>query len=282
MSTKLTPLQLAILQAMQAAIPPQQNALAELFGSRKGETNALADLFKPSSPKSTGLGMFANSYPSALGSGLLRPGGRSLFGSGIAPKTRHVFYSFHYADVFRVNHIRKSDQFRSTDKESPRVVDRSLWERARNTNPTSLAGIIDRGLEGTSTTCVLAGFATWSREWVRYEIARSLARGNGLLTVYLNGCQCPNTGFDSRGPNPLDQLALGADMRIYEWQRGAWQLFRRVSEELPVWPKWLRQLRFGEPMVQLSQGAASYDWIADDGLHNLIRWTDAAASAAGK
>jgi hypothetical protein len=117
---------------------------------------------------------------------------------------------------------------------------------------------------------------------VRYEIARSLVRGNGLLTVYLNGCQCPNNGFDPRGPNPLDQLALGADMRIYEWQAGGWQLFPRIPEKVAAWPKWLRQPRFGEPMVQLSAGAASYDWIADDGLHNLIRWTDAAAVAAGK
>jgi hypothetical protein len=34
--------------------------------------------------------------------------------------------------------------------------------------------------------------------------------------------------------------------------------------------------------MQLSAGARSYDWVADDGAKNLIHWTDAAAAAAGK
>src|SRR3546814_7041115 len=76
-------------------------------------------------------------------------------------------------DIFRVNHIRKAGQFRLVDKQRlPTPQDRSLWEEAKLKNPSALKGMIDRGLEGTSVTCVLAGYETWNRPWVRYEIAK--------------------------------------------------------------------------------------------------------------
>jgi hypothetical protein len=223
--------------------------------------------------------MFSN--PSPIRGGLLSPGALALFG-GIAPKTRHVFHSFHYADVRRVNQIRMCDQFRPNDRDTPRAIDRSLWETAKKTSSAALARMIDNGLEGTSVTCVLAGTHTWSREWVRYEIARSLARGNGLLTVYIHNCRCPTNGIAPAGYNPLDQIALGSEMRIYEWEPSVgWRLYGRIPEKLTSWPKWLPQAAPGH-LMQLSAGARAYDWIADNGAHNLIHWTDAAAAAAGK
>lgn len=213
--------------------------------------------------------------------GLLSPGALALLGA-VTPKTRHVFHSFHYADVRRVNHIRLCDQFRPADKNTPRAIDRSLWETAKKTNPASLSRMIDKGLEGTSVTCVLAGTETWCRKWVIYEIARSLARGNGLLTVHINNCRCPTNGIAPRGPNPLDQVALGSDMRIYVWVSGVgWQLYSRIPEKLTSWPKWLPQAGPGR-IMQLGTGTRTYDWIANDGVRSLIHWTDAAAAAAGK
>jgi hypothetical protein len=223
--------------------------------------------------------MFGSSNPLNLG----MPSSRAmkdLFGG--LPKTRHTFYSFHYADVMRVNQIRMCDQFKTTDRRTPRVVDRSLWETAKLKNPSALASMIDKGLAGTSATCVLAGTETWSREWVKYEIARSLERGNGLLAVFIHNCPCPRNGRSAQGYNPLDQIALGSDMRIYEWvSYVGWKLFRRVPEKLTSWPKWLPEAVPGH-LVQLSAGAHSYDWVANDGVRNLIHWTDAAAAAAGK
>lgn len=195
----------------------------------------------------------------------------------IPPKPRNVFYSFHYADIFRVNHIRKSGQFRTGDK----VRDRSLWEKARRTDAEKLKRVIKIGLGSTTVTCVLAGYETWSREWVRYEIAWSLMRGNALLTVFIDGCECPRNGFAARGHDPLDAMALGWDNRIYEHVGGQWVLYSKVVGKVPGWPKWLPRPSVNRVMP-LSEGAPSYDWVADDGHKNLHRWADRAAIAAGK
>jgi hypothetical protein len=141
--------------------------------------------------------------------------------------------------------------------------------------------MIDKGLEGTTATVVVAGYETWSREWVRYEIARSLARGNGLVTVFIDGCECPNTGFNPRGPNPLSFMAVGWNNRIYEknaW--GEWVPYSKINEEIS-WPKWL-QRPMPNHLMPLDRCADARDWIQNDGRQNLVHWTHAAALAAGK
>ena len=280
-NSQLTALQLAIARALQGkSLPPKRNALADLFDiPPKPTNNALAELlFKPTTPPPAlkASDVFGNPYPGNLG--FPSAGALALFGR----KTRHTFYSFHFDDVMRVNQIRMCDQFRTTDKRTPRVVDRSLWEQAKRTHPAALSSMIDRGLEGTSTTCVLAGTQTWSREWVRYEIARSLERGNGLLTVFIHNCPCPRNGRAAPGHNPLDFIALSIDRQIYELVAGGWKPYGRIRNKLSAWPKWLRPVMFGEFLVPLSQSAARYDWVAQDGSRNLIHWTDEAAAAAGR
>lgn len=198
-----------------------------------------------------------------------------------AIKVRNVFYSFHFSDVFRVNHVRNSGKIRPADK--GRLLtpnDRSLWERVKRTNPANLRRVIDRGLLGTSVTCVLVGTETWSREWVRYEIARSLARGNGLVAVHIDKCECPRTGFLPAGFNPLAQMALGWDLRIYEFVNGGWYPYSKIAQPLTCWPRWLQRPSPG-CVMPLDTGTASYDWKLDNGYRNLIRWTDAAAKSAG-
>ena len=117
----------------------------------------------------------------ALNGGLPKTSPRLL--GGLAPaKVRNVFYSFHYQDVLRVNQVRNSGKIRPTDKGRQLTPqDRSLWEEVQRTNPRNLRTVIDSGLGGTSVTCVLAGYDTWSREWVRYEIARSLRKARCRL-----------------------------------------------------------------------------------------------------
>jgi len=223
-----------------------------------------------------------------LGAAIPTPNTVNPFLLGLAaPKIRRVFYSFHYqADIFRVNHIRKAGQFRTVDKwRAPTPQDRSLWEEAKVKNPGALVGMIDKGLEGTSVTCVLAGFETWNRPWVRYEIAKSLQRGNGLVVGTIHNCNCPKNGYSAPGHNPLAQMAVGYDAqskpRIYEWFNGAWRIYPRLSAPLSSWPKWLPVPQPGHVM-QLSSGTRCYDWITDGGAANLLHWTDAAAIAAGK
>ncbi|SLK08728.1 TIR domain-containing protein [Novosphingobium mathurense] len=198
------------------------------------------------------------------------------------PAVRRVFYSFHYDDVFRVNHVRNAGKIRAVDRGRQLTPqDRSLWERVKRTNPANLRRVIDARLQGTSVTCVLVGSETWEREWVRYEIARSFFRGNGLLAVHIDKCPCPRNGISRQGANPLAYLALGWDMRIYEHVAGGWYHYSKIQQRMTSWPRWLPKPSHGRVMP-LSEGTASYDWKLHDGYRNLLRWTDAAAKIAGR
>ena len=198
----------------------------------------------------------------------------------ITATPRNVFYSFHYDDVLRVNHVRQSGKIRPADS-GRNLRDRSLWEKVKRTDPSNLKRVINKGLEGTSVTCVLAGYETWSRRWVRYEIARSLFRGNGLLTVHIDRCKCPRSGIGARGSNPLAAMALGWDSYIYEHRGNQWVRYADLTDKVPVWPRWLAKPAEGYVMP-LSSAAPSYDWISNDGYNNLLHWTDAAARRAGR
>lgn len=98
---------------------------------------------------------------------------------------RRVFFSFHYQqDIWRVNQIRNSHVV-----EGCSVVgfqDASLWEEALKQGDAAVKRMIDGGLEGTTVTAVLIGAQTAARPYVNYEIERSIARGNGLLGLYIH------------------------------------------------------------------------------------------------
>lgn len=281
----------ALLARQHGLKPPVSPIVRALMRAREAneQANALNPFLSPlarPTPPTTLSGQFDRNPPPFVGLlGSLADVGRPVptplqpnaLAGYVGPTPRNIFYSFHYLDVFRVNHIRKGFKFRTGDK----VRDRSLWETVRRTDETNLKRVINGGLNGTSVTCVLAGYETWSREWVRYEIARSLYCNKGLLTVFIDGCECPRGGFRPRGANPLDYIALGWDNRIYEQINGAWYLYDKIATKVPVWPKWLDKPGHGRCMP-LSMNAPSYDWIDDDGGRNLIRWANRAAIAAGR
>src|SRR5258708_5016916 len=138
----------------------------------------------------------------------------SLYG-GLAKKKRHVFFSFHYADVMRVNNVRQSGQFK-TDKTEGRSIegfyDRSLWESRKLDGPDAIKNLIREGVERTSVVCVLAGTNTWERRWVRYEIARAVVDGKGLFTIHINGINHHERGRpDDRSDNPCRYLGVARD-----------------------------------------------------------------------
>lgn len=99
---------------------------------------------------------------------------------------RKVFFSFHYDDVTRVNVVRNSDQITRRYTKAARFHDKSLWEEVKKQGPLAIKRMINGGLDGSSVTCVLIGSETWLRPWVRYEIVKSLARGNGILGVRIH------------------------------------------------------------------------------------------------
>src|SRR5258708_23904064 len=120
---------------------------------------------------------------------------------------KRVFFSFHYQDVidFRANVVR-NHWVSKPDREQAGYFDASIWEKARRFG--NLKRLINGALDGTSTTCVLVGSHTFARPWVRYEIIKSIARGNHTFGVHINGIRCKNQKLKPNGPNPFDYLAV--------------------------------------------------------------------------
>jgi len=201
---------------------------------------------------------------------------------------RRTFFSFQYDDIMRVNQVRKSWMIRpaSNDPRAPLWFhDSSIWEKSKETDDAKLARLILDGLDRTSVTCVLAGEETWSRPWVRFEIAASVKRGNGLLTVYIHAVKCPNNGHGNPGLNPLDFIGVyekptGGYFLCEKGFDGQWYQYDRIKGPVP-WPKYLPKASARNVAQPLSAGTKAYDY-AKNGYANLSLWVQAAAVAAGK
>ena len=88
-------------------------------------------------------------------------------------KKRKAFFSFHYDDIMRVNNVRNAWKIDHPDAPEMRsFLDSSLWEARKLENEDTLKRLMREGVQYASAVCVLAGRDTWSRRWVRYEIAR--------------------------------------------------------------------------------------------------------------
>lgn len=95
---------------------------------------------------------------------------------------RRVYFSFHYeGDVWRANQVRNS--WVTKDRESAGFQDAAEFEEVRRQGNAAIERWIDRNLEGTSVTAVLVGEDTCNRRWVRYELRRSIEKGNGIVII---------------------------------------------------------------------------------------------------
>lgn len=94
---------------------------------------------------------------------------------------RRVFFSFKYKDVSRAMVVRNS--WVTQGKESAGFVDAADFEKIKRQGDQAIKKWIDEQLEGTSVTVVLVGAKTCSSRWVKYEIQKSIERGNGLLGI---------------------------------------------------------------------------------------------------
>lgn len=208
-----------------------------------------------------------------------------------AHTNRRVFFSFHFDDILRVNNVRKAFQFVEDGRDStPRFFDSSLWEEKKLTNPEAIKNLIRYGVGHTSVVCVLVGTSTWSREWVRYEIARAVVENRGLLAVHLNGINHHSgRGADPLGPNPLAQMGLYKQVRgllqpatwhLCEWAGRGWVPYRHYSQAVSR-PVYLPDAAPGE-VVPLSLGTAEYCYAAQLGCMLIGKWIDHAAKAVGR
>jgi len=124
---------------------------------------------------------------------------------------RRVFFSFHYErDVSRANVVRNS--WVTQDRESAGFFDAGLWEEAKRKGDAAIKKMIDDALVNTTVTAVLLGQETGNRDYVKYEIAQSIARGNGLLGVWIYKIGNLQGQTDEAGPNPLPSR-----YKVYAW-----------------------------------------------------------------
>lgn len=112
-----------------------------------------------------------------------------------------TFFSFHYErDVWRSSNVRNSGQLSSSDRT---WIEASIWEDTKPNGPAAIQRLIDGALTNTTVTAVLIGAQTASRQWVQYEIEKSIERGNGLFGIYIHNVKDSNGNTDLKGTNPL-------------------------------------------------------------------------------
>jgi len=191
---------------------------------------------------------------------------------------KRVFFSFHYQDVidFRANVVRQH-WMTKPDREAAGFFDASMWETARKTGSTAVKRLINSGLEGTSVTCVLVGSQTFARPWVRYEILKSLRRGNSIFAVHINSIRGKDQGTKIQGPNPLTYVGVtfsdtGLTATLYEINAsGAWQQYAEIDGSASYQTGGVAQQYRGKGF-NLSQWCSIRDWVADDGYNNFATW----------
>ena len=157
---------------------------------------------------------------------------------------RKVFFSFHYeADAWRAAIVRNRWVTYGGQVASG-VIDAAEWEKIKRGGTRAIQHWILRELHGTTVTVVLIGTQTAYRDWVLYEIQKSVERENGLLGVSIHGLKDQGGYFAWQGENPFDRL--------------------KFSNGTP-----------------LSLVYPTFDYVLDDGYSNLDTWIEAAARAAG-
>lgn len=200
---------------------------------------------------------------------------------------RRTFFSFHYVpDVWRAMNVRNSWVVRpqDADEQAPGFFDGSVFEAKKRESDTALKSFLRDGLQRTSVTCVLAGSDTWSRRWVRYEIARSVVRGNGLLTVDIHTIGNRKGETSVRGADPLAQMGVyrtASGILLAEWKDGKWVRYEDYKLSIPEKDLWFAAPKTTS-VIQLSSHCSRYDFVADKGRHSLGTWIEAAARQAGR
>jgi hypothetical protein len=213
---------------------------------------------------------------------------------------RRAFFSFHFDDIMRVNNVRNTWKITHADSSSNRsFYDSSLWETRKVTKPEVIKQLIRTGVLYTSAVCVLVGSNTWSRRWVRYEIARAIVDRRGLLAVHINNIHHHQTRTPhARGRNPLSHMGI-AKLQSDKWLDPEYYLYEMslVSDgygrTIEHWtrygdyvtavqkPDWLTDPPLNHVMP-FSANTSEYDYVSDRGHRNIGSWIDKAAKQTGR
>jgi hypothetical protein len=190
---------------------------------------------------------------------------------------KRVYFCFHYQDVadFRANVVR-NHWMTKADRESAGFFDASLWENARKQGDVALKRLINSGMDGTSTTCILIGSQTYARRWVRYEIMKSVKRGNSIFGIHINSIQSKDRTTKPLGANPLEYLGItysasGITATLHEIVSGQWQEYTEVdgaaSYQVGAVPQQYRGQGYN-----FGRFYPVYDWVTGNGYNNFANW----------
>ena len=124
---------------------------------------------------------------------------------------RKVFFSFKYEDVSRAMVVRNS--WVTKDKESAGFIDKAEFEEVKKKGDQAIKNWIDSQLKGTSVTVVLVGEKTCDSKWVKYEIEKSIEKGNGLIGIDISKIKDLQGDTSER----CEQIAKG--YKFYLWNK---------------------------------------------------------------
>ncbi len=199
---------------------------------------------------------------------------------------RRVFFSFDWDDVWRANQVRNS----WVAKRSYKIAgfrDVAEIEKVKRHSDKEIKNWIDKQMKGTSVTCVLIGSKTNKSKWVKYEVEKSIEKGNGLFGILIHNLKNPEGKTDKQGENMLEEFNkeenFGAKVKKAFVGGGVGLWLARL-----VFPQFTIPLTFMGAVLGLSKSDDSgddykiYDWFDDNGYENLGDWIEKSAQQVGR
>jgi hypothetical protein len=158
---------------------------------------------------------------------------------------RHVFFSFHYKnDITRAMVVRNSQvTWKNRNIKIKKFIDKADIEKVQRQSVKAVHNWINEQIKGTSVTVVLIGSTTLKRRHVQYEIRESLRRGNGLIGIRIHKIKNFKKQVSKKG-------VIHTQIGCYE--DGTPAYFDSVVDKI-------------------------YDYVIDEGFHNLGTWIEASA-----
>ncbi|WP_459211398.1 TIR domain-containing protein [Aquimarina rhabdastrellae] len=188
---------------------------------------------------------------------------------------KRVFFSFHYQDVidFRANVVR-NHWVTKNSRNLAGFFDASIWETAKKTSDLAIKRLINKELKNTSNTCILIGTNTFNRRWVRYEIFKSIKKGNNLFGVHINRIRDKNGIIKDLGSSPFDFLGFeyssdGKTIKPIEFKIKKWGYSRDMK---PIKLHKTPHKSYWGKSFALSKWYKDYCWVDDDGFNNFHKW----------
>ena len=194
---------------------------------------------------------------------------------------RRVFFSFDWDDVWRVNQVRNSWRAKGSF-EAAGFEDAAEIEKVKKKADYAIKKWIDKQLHGTSVTCVLIGSKTSNSKWVKYEIEKSIEKGNGLLGILIHDLKDRRDNTSKKGANPLENYNennWGDKVKDTLVHGGVgWGLAKIVFPQLAI-PAAV--FAAGYSLLK-DEDYQIYDWKGDGGYENLGDWIEEAAQQVGR